>query len=303
MGFFDRRTDTEKELDTYKKSRTINERQNQHNYGNENYNNFYDNTNQNKNDYFKPDISANNISNTPKNQNQKGGWGFGSTLLFLWFLISVAAFIVLTAMGQTNWGMIVFGQVFLVLGIMLCCKKDKDKKGKLSNLLNFIVTAVGAGIILVCLLYMFADEWLINSFNNNIVSVLVCSIFLVVGLIMLYFGIVKLIKDKARCTVFVDSEIIDIKRRLSTDEDGSSWVYAPVYRYYYQGQLYTGCSDIYSSSVARVGTQHKLRINPDNPNDFIEPKRMGTISALFIIMGVAFAGAGIMAIAAVISAG
>ncbi|MDD6489323.1 MAG: hypothetical protein PUG48_05870 [Clostridia bacterium] len=50
---------------------------------------------------------------------------------------------------------------------------------------------------------------------------------------------------------------------------------------------------MYSSSVDRVGTKQELRINPYNPNDFIEPKRLKTLRALLLMMGGIFAGMGL----------
>lgn len=356
MSLFDRRTDTEKELDAYRQSHSTDNRQssfdkynntsnnqnsmqnnmqsnpydygakgpfdtsynnsnnNQNDiqqnkydyYGNENNNNFYDSTNQNNS--FKDDIHTNNVIDTPKSENQKSSSGVATILVLIWLLGSFAAFIILAVMEKADWAMLVFGQVFLVLGIILCCKskdnKDKNGKKRKFNFLNLIFPVAGSGIILVCLFYMLADKSLINSFNENILPVLCCSLFAVVGLVMLGVGIVKPIKDKARCSVLVTAEVIDIKRRLSSDSDGgSTWVYAPVYRYYYQGRDYLNESDLYSSSVVKVGTQQEIRLNPNNPNDFIEPKRQVGVAVLAIIMGVIFTVAGICAVMAVLQAG
>lgn len=225
MSFFDRRTDTEKELEAYHKSHSADKNQNP-----------YDYANQNQNNDFKPDISANNGNTTPKSQsNQKRK----------------------------------FNPVAIIL---------------------FIVVAV---IILIFLFCIFANKSLIYIFNENIFLVLFGFVFFLVGAIMLYVGIAMPKKDKARCSVAVKAEIVDVQSRISTDENSSTCVYAPVYKFYYQGQVYKVRSTLYSNERIIVGTDTEIAINPLNPNDFIEPSRRNFVGILLTVMGVMFAFAGI----------
>ena len=293
MGLFDRRTDTEKELDAYRNSHPTNERQSpfdkynntestqnntqsdRYNYNNENYNNSYDNTSQNRKVTF------------------------GSVFCLVLFIVSMAAFVVLTVMGQISWAMIAFGLMFVVLGITL--RVRDNPKGKI-HILNIIFIIIGAVIIIVSLFFSLADEQLINSLIQKIWPVLLCSVFVIVGVILLCIGIIKPKRDKARCTVSLEAEVVDIERHYSSDSDGSSgWVYAPVYRYYYQGHEYKISSNIYSSSVERVGTKQEICINPYNPNDFIEPKKLRSLSILLLVMGVMFSVVGLFSVVLVIS--
>ncbi|MDD6489324.1 MAG: hypothetical protein PUG48_05875 [Clostridia bacterium] len=211
MSLFDRRTDTEKELDAYRNSHPTNERQSPFDK--------YKNTENTQNNRQSPFDTRNNRNNNQNNmqsdrynynnQNDNNSYGdtsqnrkitFGSVLCLVLFIVSMMAFVVLMVMGQIGWSMVAFGLMFVVLGITL--RVRDNQKGKIHNM-NIIFVVIGAVIIIVSLFFALADERLINSLSQKIIPVLICSVFVIIGLIMLCIGVIKPRRDKARCSFSV----------------------------------------------------------------------------------------------------
>lgn len=98
------------------------------------------------------------------------------------------------------------------------------------------------------------------------------------------------IQKSKRCVTPVEAQVIRMLEHES--DDGST--YSPVYEFTFNGQSYEANGE-FSSNMERyrVGDSVTLHINPDDPNEFTDPKRdkklLIIISGFFVI----FAGVGV----------
>ena len=330
MSLFDRRTDTERELDAYRQNNSSNERRNPfdtqntangnnnrtqsnpYDYGNTNYNNSINrqqnpfdtqNTANSSQNGVKPntygDNNINNIELNSNNNNNNGQSSCAMSILFLiWFVGSMIACAIFGGTGQTGLGLVMIGQVFLVMGIVVCSKIKKEKGKPIGmEFLLWLFPIVGAGTIIGGMINAFGDSLFIERFNKNVVPVAFCLIFVLVGLGVLIFPMVKRKKDRERCTVRIDADIINVKSTITVNnKNRRRRVYAPVYRYYYQGKVYENSSTLYTGYKITVNTKGEIYINPSDANDFIEPNRERYGLVVMNILGIVFTVMGLVAI-------
>ncbi|MGN1457006.1 MAG: DUF3592 domain-containing protein [Acutalibacteraceae bacterium] len=297
MSLFDRRTDTEKELEAYNKKTSTNERKSP-----------FDNTESTQNNTQSDSYNYGNENyNVPQNHKSSKSWVI--TVIFLvWFIGSVIALFLLADTGHDGLMAAMFGQLFLVFGIITFVNTKKSvNKLCVKYIFNLLFAVVGALIMAGGLFYEFTDSQTMKKLSymlgENIVAVLVCMLFVIVGVCLTVVPIVKQIKDKKRCTVSVVAEIVDFKTRISRDEDGTSRTYAPVYKYYYSGREYTQGSDLYTNQSMVTGIKTEIFINPSDPGDIYEPKRSASFRIIMSAMGILFLVMGIFAIIAVLTGG
>lgn len=110
-----------------------------------------------------------------------------------------------------------------------------------------------------------------------------CSVFLIVGVLMLVNGI----RLQKGCTKGVTAVIVDMIEKEGTDDDGDPIIwYYPVYQYTVNGVTYERESSMPSSGKSyNIGQKIPLKYNPSHPGVFLEPgesKSSILISVIFV---------------------
>lgn len=117
-------------------------------------------------------------------------------------------------------------------------------------------------------------------------------LFIGVGIFM-YFKNNNLVKN---CTVEAIATVVDMKQELSTDSDGSSYLYYPIIEYK-AGENTVRVTMDSGSSTPRYNINDKITVlyNPNNTKEFIVKgeKTSNIFSIVFIILGVIVTGFGI----------
>lgn len=120
---------------------------------------------------------------------------------------------------------------------------------------------------------------------------IVGALFLAVGI---YFAW-RWIGLKRRCTCYVDAVCVKIDTKRSHQSRNrinltTDYVHSPVFQYEYQGELYTGSSEIYLSIIKHyIGCGYMIAIDPEHPEVLYEDQ-MGMIQ---LLLGLAISGIGI----------
>lgn len=242
MSIFDKRTDTEKEIDIY---------------------------NQNKN------------NNTSQQANKKSCTG--AAIMILWFIVSIIAMVCLSDVS-TEWTIIIFGQMFLVFGIIGLFSGGFE----MSKVWILLFPLVGLGCIVGGLIGLYGEE----EFKEKMYDMLPIFISVLLFVIGILFIIIPIYMKKVRekyCTLPVKGVIADVYRKRSSDRNHHNihYVYAPVYEYFYNGTLYRKESNVYTNyEKFDIGSEVTVFLNPSNPDDYYV-KRSGE-TAINLIFGIIF---------------
>lgn len=125
-----------------------------------------------------------------------------------------------------------------------------------------------------------------------IVLIIALSVFFISGFSIFYYPKRNYDKIKKRCSVPIEAEVIghDVKQ-IRHD-----YLYANIYKYYYNGQEYQHIDPNYNNLIrGQIGSRVQIMINPQNPYEILStatkiPLIVTTIMGL-LIMGVpAFIG-------------
>ena len=205
MSLFDRRTDTEKELDAYRNSHPTNERQSpfdkykntestqnntqsdRYNYGNENYNNNtentqnntqsdpynysnenYNNTVQNTNNNINtPNTYRNTYTNTKSDNKKHTAANIIIAILVVLLIGSFAGMFVVVNTGSGGLTLAMFGQVFFLFGIIGFISNLKSGKKSIVSFLGVLIfSLVGLFIAVSGFINEFADGQTMESLGN-----------------------------------------------------------------------------------------------------------------------------------------
>ncbi len=259
MGFLDKRSDTEKELESYYKKR---EKQNTVN-------------NQNTN-------NINNNSEKPKNKN---------TLSLVALIVFIVLFFAIIILSSINTGacLIPTGLMFAIMP-MIIFFNDGAKSPKfpfiLVSLIGVCITAGGIAM----LIGDNATE-IFESFMSSILPFVFVGGFLL-GVLYLILRVLYLMlktiistnKQKQRCKYKIKATVVDM---LTKRGDKGKTLYSPVYKYSYLGKEYTVHEDIYRNSISlKIGDNTDIFINENKPDEFYIKHPEDTI--MFIVIGAMF---------------
>ena len=206
-----------------------------------------------------------------------------SIIFILWFLASIIAMACLSKING-YYTVMVFGQYFLVFGLALCLNKDINNKRNLIPGILFILVGIACIIIPYLMMEPYIYEIVINWDGWVIATpVLTISPFAIGGLALILVPIIKTKLLKSRCTIEVAATIVDY---AVTKSDNGGKLYCPIYEFQFNGQKYEVKNNVYTNiDVKPIGTLVNLKINPDNPKEFLGKSR----SLIFcIFMGIIF---------------
>lgn len=191
-------------------------------------------------------------------------------IFLMWFFASMFLMLYYGKMHETYKVLLLFGQYFLIFGI--CIMFAKDWHGS-------IFSIVGLAIIIISFLVYHPN---IVKFDWKVVLIMAIIIGLIlIGLFMVFFTIIKLLKKRKRCSSKVEAKIIKVNKSYS---DGVR-VFAPVYHYYINDSLITHESNNYTNyKVPKVGDTIKLYVNPDNPHEI--DTRIMLFNIITVLIGI-----------------
>ena len=105
-----------------------------------------------------------------------------------------------------------------------------------------------------------------------------------------FFAVPKIrISRNASCTVTVQAKIIDfehVKESFPSEFDSAGaasatqWRYYPIFSYEYNGQTYTSKSHYFQWHKPQIGRTKKIKIDPNNPTQFIYADTSATLSRI-----------------------
>lgn len=128
-----------------------------------------------------------------------------------------------------------------------------------------------------------------HSGSNRGKGILIVAVVsLVLGFVLVGYG-----KRSADCTLAVDARVVEMEKSTGSDKN----TYRPVYGFEYGGQSYEVHGHAYTNSEKyAVGQSVMLKINPDQPEEFVDPARdRKTVIFVSLICG-ALLAAGIFVI-------
>lgn len=194
-------------------------------------------------------------------------------IFLIWFVGSIVA---LFYFSQINgyYALMVFGQYFVVFGIIPLFSKAKGK------LIGIPFILVGLACIIIPLLMLHPELLSFNIDWNYVIPLLFMSVFIIVGLVLILVPILIKNKLKKVCTVTVFATIKD----YDVSYDDGKKLYCPIYSFEFNNEKYEFLGKIYSNiNLKPIGTVLNLNINPNNPNQFLENNKN---NKFFIIFGI-----------------
>ena len=214
-----------------------------------------------------------------KRKKQEKRTGFLGILFILWFFGSIVAMMYFAQIKNEYYTIMTFGQYFLVFSIFPL----KGSKGK-EKLLGVPFLLIGIGLIVIPLCIM-NPQWFNEEKNwESIIGILGILVFVLAGLAMVVLPEIEKRRLKKACTENVDAIIIE---NLTTYTDKGKTLYCPVYKFSYYNEEYEVCNNFYTNiGVKPVNTSVELKINPDNPKEFLSGKMNNFAVVQF--MGIVF---------------
>lgn len=213
-------------------------------------------------------------------------------VVVIWFISSIIA---MMWVGETEYSWLmpaIFGQIFCVFSCIFIIPKIKERNFSKVDYLLFVFPLIGIGCIAYSFLKRYGSEkfWsACESFFALIAPFLAVSVFLIVGIILLVAGSKKTIFPRRRCTLKIEAWCIEVKTDWSNSNGRSHITYCPVFEFYYSGQKYKVCDNIFSNVVSyNQGEYYDIYIDPSFPTIFYEPRRNLRIGAILLLLGVSF---------------
>ena len=198
----------------------------------------------------------------------------------IWAVASIALMSYFSGLNQVTFAIMTCGQLFLVFGIILICRKQVS---------GAVFTITGLG----CIILPAVNEWgyLISKDYqaNGILPVLLSTGITLVGLAMLIVpGVLENMAER-RCKISIKAECVDLKSTTLADK---TVAYAPVYQYTYNENVYSICTEKYQKTgIPNIGEKIEFRINEKKPEDvYIETSKASLMiiyifGASFFMMG------------------
>ncbi len=206
-----------------------------------------------------------------------------SILFLIWFVGSIAGLLLTAKSGQVGWALAIFGQYFVVFGLIALYNEIKTG---FRNPIFLIFLAVGLIVVTCALMWQLGDDAAKEKVVEQIPNV-AAGVFLLVGVLLL-IGIVteKLLQKKCTCAVL--GKCVEVKWHYSNSSSGGR-TYCPVYEYYYNGQAYTGSQGIYTNMICVCeGEYREIFLNPDKPEVFYEKGTSRMLNGVSLFFGVIF---------------
>lgn len=208
-----------------------------------------------------------------------------SVIFVIWLLVSVGLLIyyATTSEEEDNSGeiLVLFGQIFGVIGIIVCYQFAKGKE-LLENMLLLLVPTTG----LLCIYYGMLEI----ADREGSFRVLYTAMILL-GAVITGSGVYMKIRIRMHCTYTISARIAKLHTKVSRVNNKTKLFYCPVYEIRYNGRQYELFNQCYSRTKFKVGSYEEIQINPHNPTEFRDknssPKAMmqAVIGLILLALG------------------
>ncbi len=206
-----------------------------------------------------------------------------SILFLLWFVASIGLLIYFAKTGKTALTLAVFGQYFLVFGIIGLVSSVSEGGFKFKSLPILLFPLVGIGAIAGGIIIQYGSEELKKRCVDALPTIFI-MLFIVIGICLIIGGLYSSLYLKLTCTEYVNAECIEVRKQFNSNNGEA---YCPVYSFSYNGQSYKVCNDMYTNMyVPALGESYELYINPNKPMKFYEPLRVKSTGLFMVILGV-----------------
>jgi len=206
-------------------------------------------------------------------------------IFLIWFLGSlIGLFMVSKTANPVEWLMIIFGQYFLVFGIIAVCGNKGSKHFPTIILLFPLVGLSCAGVGI----YMLVGGEQAMSNMNKYAPALIVGAFFVAGVLMLHMSLTDHMYLKKVCTQEVNAKCVEVSVSHSKRKHGGySEIYMPTYSFWMNGEEHRAWNNKYSSSKFTVGEYYTIKVNPNDTEDIIDLNtKIGNMGLL--VIGIVF---------------
>ena len=197
-------------------------------------------------------------------------------IFLIWFFASMGAMFYFSKVN-TYYTMMIFGQYFLVFGIIPFLGKVKNR------IIGVPFMLVGLACIIIPYLMMKPE---INGIVINwdaVIVLLFIIAFILSGLAFILIPIIRTRQLKIRCSIEVVATIV--KHRTTYSNSGNRLL-CPIYEFQFNGKKYKVMNNQYTNiDVKPIGTLVNLKINPDNPEEFLDK---GVSLTVCVFIGLCF---------------
>ena len=193
-------------------------------------------------------------------------------IFLIWFFASMISMIVL-AENNGNYAVMIFGQYFLVFSLIMLGNK------MIAGIPFFLV---GSACLIIPYLMMKPE---INGrviIWDDIISILMVLVFVIVGLGMIIYPLIDTIKAKLKR----NTKVTAILKEYATMDSKGNPLYYPLYEFDYNGENYKVIGKKGNKKeIKNIGTLVDIKINPNNPSDLFNNY---IVTYIPIIMGIMF---------------
>ena len=185
---------------------------------------------------------------------------FFEKIFIIGFLSFVFLFLILwTGLSILNkeYSLIIVSIPFWLIGIFLIRKKLLGKETKLFKKINF----------------------------KQLFPYLFLSLFVLIGIVMLYFGISNSFKNLSKTSNYVETIGYFVDYEIyNSDEDGTT--YKLIYSYNVNNKEYTVSTDYGTNMIPKEGSSRTIKYNPSNPSEAIISG--GSSEIVLLLIGIMF---------------
>lgn len=209
-------------------------------------------------------------------------------IFLIWFFGSMIGFFVCSESDNKIGPLLVlFGQYFLVFGIIAVAGNLKKKP---FPVIVVIFPIVGLSVLVSGIGMILGGEKVL-LFLGRYAPYILIWIFPIVGVLMIVNSFSQYRHLKRVCTRDIQAKCIDIDSRLSrnnAEQGRRRKVYMPVYSIFYNEREYIIRNYNYTNLVKfEIGMYYNIKINPLNPNEFID-ENSSKANTLVFVLGIIF---------------
>lgn len=134
---------------------------------------------------------------------------------------------------------------------------------------------------------------------EEVIMVIAVILVSLIGIVLLLQGMIKKNYGKENCYYEIMAECIDVKVSYTKIQKSIREVYNPTYKIIWGEVEYILCNNIYTYQEYVVGEYYKIRINPENAEEFVDDNTDKDINILFYL-GILFSAMGIISLLLII---
>lgn len=204
-----------------------------------------------------------------------------SIVFLAWFLASIGAMIYFSRNNQGALIVTVFGQYFLVFGIIAIISGIKGKK---FQPVTILFPVVGIGCMVGGCIFQFGSETVIK-YANDILPYVFLVAFMIVGAAVVIGAYFSSKKKHEVCTYCITATVVDVK----THYRKGTRSYCPVYETYFRDETIRLCNNVFTNMRrVEVGETREIYLNPNQPTEFFEPKEEKATRTFAYVLGSMF---------------